>query len=229
MVAGRLLSITTVLVLGVLGAGFAAWSGLTNPQVAGEQLQVAELNTAAASNFTITIDEVEDVVGTSEVATIHEVVHYQAPDRQSVVENTQVAGIPDAYSYKRTRTQIGDSCWTTVSGPQGLEPLACQASELSPHPLTTAETRSSVTYSNGVYSLSAAAARKFLSRSISGPIGMATFEARLAGLYLGWQRVSFNVAQANATFQIVQISQLSDVGTTPSIATPPGPPTATAS
>jgi hypothetical protein len=228
MIAGRLLSLSTVALVGVLGIVFAAWSGFTNPDVAGQQLEAAAQNSAAAPNFTDTINESESLTGSNEAILVHEVVHYEAPDRQEAVETTRIAGIPNPYSYTRTLTQIGNSCWTTVSGPAELEPLACRTANSHPLRFDLADAWSDVTDNDGTYSLGAAATHQFLSHILSTPFGMASFEARISGSYMNWQRIAFVTSTQDGTFQIVETAELSDIGSSPSVIRPSGPATATA-
>jgi hypothetical protein len=228
VISGRHLSVASVAVLGCLGAGFGAWSGFTNPPIAGVQLQIASQNLAAISSFTATVDETESVVGTGEVVTIREVVHHQAPDREFVMETTHVAGVEIPYSYSRTLTQIGGSCWTTVSGPRNVTPLTCSASNVRVKPLSNPQTQSSVTYNNGTYSISPNVAQKYLKASTPYPIGMVTFEARIDGEYVSWEHISFVLAVSGATIDVVQTTQFGEFGSAPPVTAPEGAPTAIA-
>ena len=231
MIAGRRMSLASVAILAALGTGFASWSGFTSPEIAGVQLQIASENLAAASSFTSIIDETESVFGSSEVIIIHEMVHHRAPDRLSVVDTVHYTGAGVThYSFTRTLTQIGDSCWTTIAGPTrpgNLKPLGCSASTLRHVSLSSAETQS-VTEHNGTYYLSSTVAEKYLSQYVPYPIGMVKIEARIEGEYISWQRISFELAASNATIDVVETTKFSDYGTTPPIPTPPGPMTANA-
>jgi hypothetical protein len=229
MISGRQMSLASVVVMASLGAGFGAWSGFTNPQIAGVQLQIASENLAAVSSFTATVDETESVVGTAEVLTVREFIHHQGPDREFVMETTHVAGTQVPYAYTRTLTQIGDSCWTSVSGaPPGVKPLGCSASTVRVKPLSEPEIQSAVTYNSGTYSVSPTVAQKVLKASIGDSIGMVTFEVRIEGDYVSWEHVSFDLAISGATIDVVQTTQFGDFGSGPSVTTPIGAPTAKA-
>jgi hypothetical protein len=226
MMGARSLSVLSVAFLTLLSAGSAAWSGFTNPNVAAVQLQIARENLAAASSFTAVVDVTESVFGTSEVGTVHQVVHYQAPDREFIFETGHEDLGVRSLSYTRTLTQIGDSCWTTVST-SAVGPFACQTSTVQVLPFSAAEL-SSVTDNDGLYALSGSAAELLLKQLDPGPTGMAAFEARIAGEYISRTRVSFVFSQSNAAIGVVQTTQFSDFGSSPPIVVPPGPPTAIA-
>jgi hypothetical protein len=226
MIGGRYLSIASVLSVAALGAGFGAWSGLTGPQVAGAQLEAASVNTAGTS-FVAVVDVTQSVVGTIEVIRSHDVNVWQPPGRASQIETVAVTGADHDVSYSRTITRVGDSCWTTVEGPASLKPLLC--TKVNVRPMTSAETASGVTDVDGTYALDAAASQKFVSAGTSGTVGMCAVEARLSGSFITWQQISFTVALTSATVEVLETARFSHVGHAPPIATPSGPPTATAS
>jgi hypothetical protein len=226
MTAGRLTSIASVLAVGVLGAGFAAWSGLTGPQVAGVQLRSAAQN-SAASSFVAIVDATESVTGTDEVITTQDTTVREAPDRATQIRSGEVTGIDNDYSFRLTLTQVGNSCWTTER-PPGEHPLECQMSRIRPMPPPLADTETGVTVEAGTYSLSPAASESIITSQISGPVGMSSIQYRISGSYLSWERVSFNVSVSGADLEILETLRFSHYGDVPPIATPPGRPTATA-
>lgn len=228
MISGRNTSVASLALLACLGVGFGAWSGLTGPNVAGMQLQVAGDNVAAASSLSEASDITESVIGTPEVVTLHETRVRNAPDRVAFVETVHISGAGPAYSYTRTLTQIGDSCWTTIASARKVEPLPCEASTLRIRPLTAAETASGVTSSDGTYSLSQHVAVEYLETSVSFPIGMVTFQFRITGDYVTWEHVGFDEALDGATVIVDQTTRFADFDRAPRILEPAGPPTATA-
>ena len=224
---GRYLSVGSVVAVGVLGAGFAAWSGLTGPVVAGVQLAAASENTAASS-FMATVEATESVIGTDEVITVVDMNVRQVPDRATVVRNGEVTGVAQDRSYRLTLTQVRDSCWTTVE-PPGMEPLECGMSRVHVMDLPGADTTSGVTVEDGTYSLSPVACRRFITADVSDPIGMCSVQFRISGSYISWERISFYEAISGANIQVVETIRFSNYGDVPAITTPAGPPTATAS
>jgi hypothetical protein len=227
MTSGRNLSIASLAALTSLGVGFGAWSGLTGPNVAGVQLEIAGRNLAAASSLSEVIDITESVIGTPEVVTIHETVIRNAPDRIKLAEHVHVSGAGPDYSYTRTLTQIGGSCWTTVSSSQMIQQLPCEASTVRIRTLTAAETDSGVTDSGGVYSLSQKVATEYLRRSVSSPIGMVTIQVRITGEYVTWEHVAFYETVSGGTVIVDQTTQIANIDHAPRILEPAGPPTAT--
>ncbi len=227
MTAGRYLSIGSVVAVGVLGAAFAAWSGLTGPTIAGVQLTAASENTAASS-FMATVDATESVIGTDEVITVLDMNVREVPDRATVVREGEVTGVAQDRSYRLTLTQVGDSCWTTVE-PPGTKPLECEMSRVHVMSLPAADTTSGVTVEDGTYSLDPVACRRFISAEVSDSIGMCSVGFRISGSYISWERISFYEAISGANIQVVETIRFSHYGDVPEITTPAGPPTATAS
>ena len=95
-------------------------------------------------------------------------------------------------------------------------------------PPPVADTTSGVTEDAGTFSLSPAASERIISSEISDPVGMCSIQYRISGSYLSWERVSFNVSAPGADLQILETIRFSHYGDVPAIATPLGPPTATA-
>jgi hypothetical protein len=226
MIAGRYLSIGSLAVMSVLGAGFAAWSGFTGPEVAGAQLEAASANTAATSFVEIT-DSTESVIGTVEVITTEDMNTSDPPDRIRLIRTGRVTGVDQDYSYRLTLTQIGNACWTTVEGPARLPAIQCEALRVRAEPLMHALTGSDVTDRDGIYSLSSASCERFISPLVGAPVGMCSFEATIGGSFLSWQRLSFITSVRGESVIVVQNTRLSHFGDVSPITTPPGPPTAT--
>jgi hypothetical protein len=226
MIGGRYLSIASVAAMSVLGAGFAAWSGLTGPEVAGVQLEAASANTAATS-FVEKTDSTESVIGTVEVVTTEDTNISDPPDRIRLVRTGRVTGVDQDYSYRLTLTQVRNACWTTVEGPARLAPIQCEALRVRAEPLTNVATGSDVTYRDGIYSLSSVSCERLIDPLVGAPVGMCSFEAEISGSFLSWQRLSFITSVKGASVIVVQSTRLSHFGDVPPIATPTGPPTAT--
>jgi hypothetical protein len=225
MAAGKLESILSLVVLTALAVGFGAWSGLTGPELTSVDLQVASADLASASGFLATQNITESVVGSDEVVTVQESVDWQAPDRVALTQTTRVTDESGDYTYVRTLTQIGDSCWSVVvRGPADLKPLACTTQSNRLKILTAAETAGAIE-NDGVYLLSPGGGDAYLSSRKLEAFGMVSIEMRISGDYLSWQRFAFDESVSGANVEVVEVVGFKDVGNAPPVARPSGDPT----
>jgi hypothetical protein len=231
MVPGRSLSIGSLALLTALAASFGAWSATSGPVVAEVQLRVAAENLAAATSYVEVADQTESVIGTAEQEQLHEVVDYQAPNRDSVTLTARVNTSAGQTVSTQTLTQVGPSCWTHSTGASGAS-LGCslQGRQRSLVTLKDFENSSGVTDHAGTYVLSPQESARVISAGSSSSItvGMATVELRISGDSISWERLSFDAGLSGASVLIEEVITFSDVGRAPAVVAPAGPPTATA-
>lgn len=232
MIAGRNLSLASVAALAALSASFGAWSAASGPAVAEVQLSDAAQNLAAATSFVEVADQTEGVIGTAVQEQIHEVVDYQAPDRQSVTMTIRLTTAVRRASAVRTLTKIGSSCWAHSTGSLG-SPLPCsgQARQHFLEALLKLQSSSGVTEIGGTYFLSPQASTNELEALSAGQfnIGMASVEVRISGDTISWERLSFDAGVTGGSILIGDVISFTDVDHGPPVAQPAGSPTATAS
>jgi hypothetical protein len=231
VIAGRNLSLGSVAVLAALSASFGAWSAASGPAVAQVQLSDAAQNLAAATSFVEVANQTEGVIGTADQDQIHEVVDYQAPDRQSVTLTIRAtSSVRDSYSVQ-TLTQIGSSCWTHSTGTQ-VSPLPCsgQAHQRFLGALQELELSRGVTDVGGTYFLSPKDSAREIQDVSSGEfsVGMTSVEVRISGDTVSSIRLSFNTGIKGGTILIDDVISFMDVDHGPAVVAPTGPPTATA-
>jgi hypothetical protein len=231
VIAGRSLSLGSVALLAALSASFGAWSAESGPAVADVQLSDAAQNLAAATSLVEVADETEGVIGTAAQAQIHEVVDYQAPDRQSVTLTIRATTpVRDTYSV-RTLIQIGPSCWTHATGTQE-SPLPCsrQAQQQFFDALQKLESSSGVTEVGGTYFLSPKDSRTEIQGLSPGElsVGMASVEVHISGETISSIRLSFNAGVKGSTILVDDAITFMDIDQGPAVVEPAGPPTATA-
>jgi len=232
VIAGRNLSLGSVAALAALSASFGAWSAASGPAVADVQLSDAAQNLAAATSFVEVADQTEGVIGTAVQEHIHEVVDYQAPDRQSVTLTVRLTTAVRRTNSVRTLTQIGSSCWTHSTGSPG-SPLPCsdQARRHFLEALLKLESSSGVTDVGGTYFLSPQDSSHEIQALSAGQfnIGMASAEVRISGDTISWERLSFDAGVTGGSILIDDVISFSDVDHGPPVVQPAGQPTSTAS
>jgi hypothetical protein len=232
MLPGRFLSIGSLTVLTVLAASFGAWSATSAPPVAELQLRVAAENLAAASSFVEVADETESVIGTDEQEQLHEVVDFQAPNRETFALTARAITSTGQRVSTETLTQIGSLCWAHSTGGSGAS-LPCRLGDRqrSLDVLKDLENSTGVQNRGGTYVLSPHQSARVISAGDAGrlAVGMAAVEVRITGDTISWERVSFDAGVNNGSILIDEVIQLKDVGSAPRVVTPPGRPTAIAS
>jgi len=123
LIAGQVATLTTLGALAILTGGAVAWSLATSPNVADVRVETVAANTAAASSFvetmTLTLNSgdggASQGFGSSLRLRTVAIFDYNATDR---VEMTTGPSAPVSNEYVKA-TQIGLSCWVSVSATQG--------------------------------------------------------------------------------------------------------------
>jgi hypothetical protein len=227
--SGRLLSVASIGLMSLLAAGFGLWSAFTGPKIAVVQLRDAAANTANAANFEVTL-QIRQTPPSSQSSPSTETIVYQAPNRVYISDKADVGGITQA----EAETQIGSSCWTTPPTQSAFG--TCNSKSIGDflQLVKVLETASGVTLSNGTYSLSRAAADRYLVKGLgTSSIANSTqdriqVKIRLRGdsihtIDLTIQNLSGGATAPGLDFLIT----FPFVGTAAPVATPTGAPTST--
>jgi hypothetical protein len=254
--SGRPVVLGTLGVMTVLTAVFGVWSIVTSPKVYDVQLQTAAKNTAATSSFdagidfTVTTDVLGSLSGGTGSLPRHQVISvtggiiYNAPDKVYVKETLSEG--PTIGRVSVTETQIGSSCWVSISTSRGPSSgSGCSSGSISGflNFLKGMESATDVDYRSGAYYLTRSDSQTFLKTALPSLVSGANFSggfaknlslsASVSGSYINREHLTLSGSQAEPVGGI-SISEKVDlvltfqkVGSAPAVLRPPGPPSAT--